>query len=107
MRSKDRTADSPVNEILIVTQTSHDVTEEEHGRIMDIEKSIKVKSTEDEEKTGTDNDEESVQKDGHSFGLRDLPKDDLLKVLGIMEGEIQVQYLFIKCENKTLLYESY
>lgn len=102
MRSKDSTADSPVNEILIVSQTSQDIKEEEDARKMNIEKSIKVKPTEDEEKIGPDNDEKSARNDGQTFGLRDLSKDDLLKVLGIMEGEIQVEYLFMKWEIKVI-----
>lgn len=94
MRSKDNTVDSTVNEVLVVMQTSHDVQEEEEGKILETEETIKVKHVDDEEKTGPDNDDKSAQNDDQTFGLRDLSKNNLLKLLGIMEGEIQV-----KCEN--------
>lgn len=93
MRSKDKTVDSTVNEVLVVTQTSHDVQEDEEGKILETEETIKVKHVDDEEKTEPD-DDKSAQNDDQTFGLRDLSKDNLLKLLGIMEGEIQV-----KCEN--------
>lgn len=91
MRSKDNPVDSTVNEVLVVTQTSHDVQEEEEGKILETEKTIKVKLVHDEEKIGPDNDEKSAPNDDQMFGLRDLSKDNLLKLLGIMEGEIQVK----------------
>lgn len=90
MRSKENTVDSMVNDVLVVTQNSLDVSqEEEEGKILETEKTIKVKHLDDEEKR-PNNDDKSAQNDDQMFGLTDLSKDNLLKLLGIMEGEIQV-----------------
>lgn len=99
MRSKDNTEDDTVNEVQLVTNTSHDVQEEDEGKILEPEKTIKVKNVHDEEKIAPDNEDKSAQNDDQMFGLRDLSKDNLLKLLGIMEGEIQVKRSFMKCEN--------
>lgn len=99
MRSKDNTVDSMVNEVLVVTQTSHDAKEEEDGKMLETEKTIKVKHVDESEKIGPNKEDKSAQNDDQMFGLRDLSKDKLLKLLGIMEGEIQVKYLFMNCEN--------
>lgn len=97
MRSKDNTEDDgTVNEVQLVTQTSHDVQEEDEGKILETEKTIKVKHMDDDEKIGPDNDDKSAQNDDQMFGLRDLSKDSLLKLLGIMEGEIQVKLHLLK-----------
>ncbi len=99
MRSKDNTVDSMANEVLVVTQTSHDAREEEEGKMLETEKTIKVKHVDESEKIGPNKEDKSAQNDDQMFGLRDLSKDKLLKLLGIMEGEIQVKYLFMNCEN--------
>ncbi|KTG35358.1 hypothetical protein cypCar_00018421 [Cyprinus carpio] len=91
MRSKDNTVDGVVNEVLVVTQTSHDAKEEEEGQMLETEKTIK--HVDDEEKTGPNKEDKSAQNDEQMFGLRDLSRDNLLKLLGIMEGEIQLDRL--------------
>ncbi len=102
MRSKDNTVDSMVNEVLVVTQTSRDAKEEEEGNMLETEETLKVKHVDESEKIGPNKEDKSAQNDNRMFGLRDLSKDKLLKLLGIMEGEIQVKYEFMNCINERL-----
>lgn len=95
MRSNDNTVDSVVNDV-------HDVKEEEEGKMLETEKTSRVKHVDDEEKIGPNNADKSPHNDDQIFGLKDLSINNLLKLLGIMEGEIQVKYLFMKCENERL-----
>lgn len=108
MRSKSSRVESPTNRVLLgVPQATHDITQEEEGSLPI--KSLKVKvqldDKEQEEKVTSDQNVKSGHLDssGTSSDQRvcfmDLSKEDLLKLLGIMEAEVQVSLQFDHSNN--------
>lgn len=97
MRSKGDGGDSPTNGVLVVSNAIHEISEEqeENKKVQITEKSIKTKvqQKENEEMVMSEKEDKFTIKD--NLGLKDLSKDDLLKLLGIMEGEMQVKFFMI------------
>ena len=97
MRSKSSGVESPANGVLGVPQGDPDISQEQ-----DVGLPVKSLKAKVQQKEGEDNvevevisDKEKLLLDSPEAGekrgdIMDLPKEDLLKLLGIMEGEVQV-----------------
>nr|XP_029531028.1 filamin-A-interacting protein 1-like [Oncorhynchus nerka] len=96
MRSKSSGVESPANGVLRVPQAMHDINQEEEVNLHAPIKSLKVKvQPNNEEVEGlvvSDIDkstEDSSGTSGQRLGIINFTKEDLLRLLGVMECEVQ------------------
>ena len=97
MRSKSSGVESPANGVLRVPQAMHDINQEEEVNLHAPIKSLKVKvQPNNEEVEGlvvSDIEKSTEDSSGTSdqrLGIINFTKEDLLRLLGVMECEVQV-----------------
>lgn len=98
MRSKSDGVESRTNGVLRVPQGDHDISQERELGLPVKRPMAKVQLKEGEDKVEVTSDKGKLLIDNPEVGekredIMDLSKTDLLKLLGIMEGEVQVSWL--------------
>ncbi|KAK3563621.1 hypothetical protein QTP86_031863 [Hemibagrus guttatus] len=91
MRSKGDGVDSPASGVLVVHEICEEQEEDMKLQVTDKSIKAKVQQKEKEEMLVSESEDKSTMKNNQRLSLKDMSKDDLLKLLGIMECEIQAQ----------------